>query len=84
MSEDVIIAGGGVAFIIGLVAACKPFVTDKRFWPLLGLFFGVALNLGLAYVRGGDPVPAVVLGLMAGLSAGGLYSGVKNGRKGPP
>ena len=83
MDANVAIAGGGVAIVIGLVALCKPFVGDKRFWPVLGLAFGLVLNIGLAYFRATDMTTAVILGVMSGLSASGLYSGVKNSSETP-
>ncbi len=69
----------GVPIIVALVELVKRTVPElgERWWPLLAVAFGEALNLGLAYGTGSDLLTAGVLGLVAGLAASGLYSGGK-------
>ncbi len=80
----------GVAFIIALTELVKvswPSL-DKRWWPLVSIVWGLLLNVFVAAVLLATGVTqghillvmgfAVIAGLMAGLSASGLYSGAKN------
>ena len=73
-----IVALGGVPLILGLVQLFKPFVTDTRFYPLLALGFGLAINLVAGWALGAsaatDWVTALFNGIIAGMAAGGLYS----------
>jgi len=73
-----IVALGGVPLILGLVQLFKPFVTDTRFYPLLALGFGLAINLAAGWALGAssssDWVTALFNGIIAGMAAGGLYS----------
>ena len=67
-----------VALVMGLVQVCKYYIR-KRWLPLLALIFGVLLFFLkdwqiLKQVWSQD----VFLGLIAGLSAMGLWSGTKN------
>jgi len=73
-----IVALGGVPLILGLVQLFKPFITDTRFYPLLALGFGLAINLVAGWALGAsmatDWVTALFNGIIAGMAAGGLYS----------
>ena len=73
-----IVALGGVPLILGLVQLFKPFITDTRFYPLVALGFGLAINLVAGWALGAsmatDWVTALFNGIIAGLAAGGLYS----------
>ena len=73
-----IVALGGVPLILGLVELFKPFITDTRFYPLVALGFGLAINLVAGWALGAsmatDWVTALFNGIIAGLAAGGLYS----------
>lgn len=73
-----IVALGGVPLILGLVQLFKPFITDTRFYPLVALGFGLAINLvagwGLGASMATDWVTALFNGIIAGMAAGGLYS----------
>ncbi|MFA6315709.1 MAG: hypothetical protein WC648_05080 [Candidatus Paceibacterota bacterium] len=85
---------GGSFLITGLVEWIKATFPelDKRWWPTLALAFGLVLNVGWAaielYAQMTTQPAAVVLfvatvfGLMAGLSASGLYSSGKTLREG--
>jgi len=65
-----------VGLIVGLVEVLKRTGFPKRFLPLSSLIFGVAA--GVFYVHPTDLKVGVIVGLMMGLSASGLYSGTKN------
>jgi len=73
-----IVALGGVPLILGLVQLFKPFITDTRYYPLVALSFGLAINLVAGWALGAsvatDWVIALFNGIIAGLAAGGLYS----------
>jgi uncharacterized membrane-anchored protein YitT (DUF2179 family) len=73
-----IVALGGVPLILGLVQLFKPFITDTRFYPLVALGFGLAINLIAGWAMGAssssDWVTALFNGIIAGMAAGGLYS----------
>ncbi len=73
-----IVALGGVPLILGLVQLFKPFISDTRFYPLLAVGFGLAINLIAGWALGAgvpsDWIIALFNGIIAGLAAGGLYS----------
>ena len=68
-----IVALGGVPLILGLVQLFKPFITDTRYYPLVGLAFGLIINLVAGWVLGAsiatDWVTALLNGIIAGLAA---------------
>ncbi|MCL4535917.1 MAG: hypothetical protein M1370_12255 [Bacteroidetes bacterium] len=69
----------GVPLIIALVEGVKRVFPglEPRWYPLVALACGEALNLALGLSQGQDWRAALVLGLVAGLAASGLYSGGK-------
>lgn len=67
----------GVPIVVALVAATKPYVRDKRAWPFIAILYAVAWNALLSYAVRTDPVIAAIMGIVVGLAASGLYSGVK-------
>ena len=73
-----IVALGGVPLILGLVQLFKPFIKDTRFYPLLALGFGLAINLIAGWTLGAstpsDWVTSLFNGVIAGMAASGLYS----------
>ena len=73
-----VVALGGVPLILGLVQLFKPFITDTRFYPLVALGFGLAINLIAGWTLGAsasaDWVTALFNGIIAGMAASGLYS----------
>ncbi len=74
----------GVPLIVALVQACKAWVRDERYWPLLALAWGLAINLFAAYALPSDWRQAIVYGVVAGLAAAGLYSAGKAPTKPEP
>ena len=68
------IAGlAGIPIIAALVQIAKGWVTDRRWWPVLAIVFGLALNMVIAVPTSADMVRAGIVGLVAGLGAAGLY-----------
>lgn len=68
-----------IALIIGIAEVIKRLGLPKRWIPLIDLFLGLisgicVYGLHLEY----DIVESIVIGLAMGLSACGLFSGVKN------
>ncbi len=68
-----------IALIIGIAEVIKRLGLPKRWIPLIDLFLGLisgicVYGLHLNY----DIVESIVIGLAMGLSACGLFSGVKN------
>ncbi len=63
-----------VPLVLGVTEVIKGVGLSSRFAPLCSLVFGVAG----AFLIGGDSNSAIVLqGLIAGLTASGLWSGTK-------
>jgi hypothetical protein len=65
-----------VAVIIGLSEIIKGFGLNAKFIPVINLVFGVIG--GIVYLYPYDIKMAVFYGIIAGLTASGLYSGAKN------
>lgn len=66
-----------VPVIIGLVEVFKRWIADDRYYPLIALALGIIINVAIAYQTAGDYLLAVLVGIVAGLAASGLYSGGK-------
>lgn len=64
-----------IPLIIGMVELLKMYGMKKRLLPPMALIFGVVG--GIFYVYPGDLKAGILVGLMMGLSASGLYSGGK-------
>jgi hypothetical protein len=64
-----------IPLIIGLVELLKMYGMKKRLLPPVALFFGIAG--GVFYVYPEDIKAGILVGVMMGLSASGLYSGGK-------
>jgi len=64
-----------IPLIIGLVEVLKYFGIPKRVLPISALVFGVLA--GVFYVYPNDVRGGILVGLMMGLSASGMYSGGK-------
>ena len=65
-----------IALIVGLVEILKTAGLPKRWLPSASVLFGLAG--GIFYVSPGDLKSGIIIGLILGLSASGLYSGSKN------
>jgi len=76
ISPGELIGIGGVPVIVGLVEVVKrawPRL-PARFYPVLALAFGVAVNLALRSYSGAEVTEALLAGIVAALVASGLYS----------
>ncbi|RDW14974.1 hypothetical protein [Oceanobacillus chungangensis] len=65
-----------IPLIIGLVQLLRTVGLNKKYLPLASLIFGLAG--GIFYMYPEDLKGGIIVGLMLGLSASGLYSGTKN------
>lgn len=70
---------GAVILIMGLAELCKRTGLNSRWIPaldlVLGLCFGITVYTGY---QGMQLVEGILLGIALGLSACGLFSGIKN------
>ena len=65
-----------IPLIIGLVQVLKYFGFKKKwFLPMASLLFGILA--GVIYVYPNDVTSGILIGVMMGLSASGMYSGGK-------
>lgn len=68
-----------VALIIGLAEIVKRLGLENRFIPIVDVVLGLICGYGVYYVSMGRTVTeSVLVGLALGLSACGLFSGIKN------
>lgn len=65
-----------IPLITGLIQVAKLLGLPSKYSPLIGLVLGVLS--GIFYVHPQDIAGGVLVGLMLGLGASGLYSGTKN------
>lgn len=77
MGYDQFIGLAGFPIITALVSVFKPWLPDERLHPPLALALGILLNVGIAYYQATDLVLALLLGVVTGLAASGLYSQAK-------
>ncbi|MHA6260838.1 hypothetical protein ACXYMX_13215 [Sporosarcina sp. CAU 1771] len=64
-----------IPLIIGIVQLLKITGLPKKMLPIVSLLFG--LLAGIFYMHPGDIKGGILVGLMMGLSASGMYSGGK-------
>lgn len=62
--------------ILGLVELFKVLGLNPKYSPLVAIFFGIVL--GVVYLTDFDWKQGILVGVILGLSASGLYSGGKN------
>lgn len=68
-----------IALIIGLAEAIKRAGCPTRFIPIIDIAIGLIGAVGIFYFGYKySLVETIVIGLLSGLSASGLFSGVKN------
>jgi hypothetical protein len=68
-----------VVLIIGIAELIKKLGFNPKFIPIINLALGLVAGIGL---NTEDIVKGIFVGLAVGLSASGLYSGVKNTKEG--
>lgn len=61
-----------IALIVALVELLKEVGLPKKWLPIVAILFGIAA--GIFYVHPADLKGGIIVGLMLGLSASGLYS----------
>lgn len=64
-----------VPLILGVVELLKQVGLPQKFAPLVSAVIGIII--GIFYIAPGDLLKGILLGLVMGLSATGLYSGTK-------
>jgi len=69
-----------IPLVIGLAEVIKKIGLNSKFIPLVNLILG--LIAGIIFLNPGDIKAGIIQGLFIGLSASGLYSGVKNVKEG--
>ncbi len=68
-----------VAMVIGLAGIAKELGMKKKYIPLLDLALGIISGIIIfGYTLGYGAVNGVIVGVAIGLSACGLFSGIKN------
>lgn len=68
-----------VAIIIGLAELIKKAGMDSKYIPIVDVVLGIISGIGVyGFAMGYGTVNGIMLGLALGLSACGLFSGVKN------
>lgn len=68
-----------VLLIMGIAELLKGLGFNAKFIPVINLVLGLVAGIGL---NTDDIVKGIFVGLAVGLSASGLYSGVKNTKQG--
>lgn len=63
-----------IPIILALVEIIKPWVADKRAYPLLAVICGIVWNIGMGLVLHVPIAHSAILGVLSGLSACGMYS----------
>jgi len=71
-----------IAIIIGLVEVFKKVGLNKKFAPILSVILGLVTSFLVIYFADTPVLNAIIGGIIIGLSATGLYSGVKNTTEG--
>jgi len=80
MEELLVYAGvPAVLLIMGIAELLKGIGFNSKFIPVVNLILGLAAGILL---NPNDVTKGVFIGLAVGLSASGLYSGVKNTKQG--
>lgn len=75
---DAILIIAPVPAIVGIVELAKKLGLPTKFAPILSVAFGFLIAIGSAYAEGTfNTYHTLMLGLTYGLTAAGLYSGVK-------
>jgi hypothetical protein len=78
MDIELLVGLAAAPIIAALLQIIKPFLTDSRWWPLAAIILGVVWNVA-ANVETGELAwgTTVLVGIITGLAASGVYSGVK-------
>lgn len=80
MTELLTYAGiPAVALIIGISSILTNLGVNKKIIPIVNLLLGIVAGIAL---NGADIKQGIFIGIAVGLSASGLYSGIKNTAQG--
>ena len=80
MEELLVYAGIPAMFLImGIAELLKGLGFNPKFIPVVNLILGLVAGIGL---NTDDVIKGIFIGLAVGLSASGLYSGIKNTKQG--
>jgi len=80
MEELLVYAGIPAMFLImGIAELLKGLGFNPKFIPVVNLILGLVAGIGL---NTDDVIKGIFIGLAVGLSASGLYSGIKNTKEG--
>lgn len=71
-----------VAIIVALVQIIKSFGLEQKYSPIVAIIIGVGLSVAYSYYGTEKLFESIVLGIVAGLSAVGIYSSAKNIKEG--
>ena len=66
---------GGVPIVIGLVQALKFIIPNTKWSPLFAIVIGIILDVIIGALINAPPIQSIIVGILAGLSAAGIYSG---------
>lgn len=72
----------GIPIITGLIQIVKGFNVPDKGLPVVALILGMVLNIVIAVSVGNEILLAVLMGIVTGLAASGLYSQTKTIAKG--
>lgn len=76
-SMEMVGGASAIAIVLGLVQLAKKMGLKEKYCPLLSTLLGLLISLGYYYYNYKTWYEAVIIGLVIGLSAMGLYSGTK-------
>lgn len=78
MDFELIAGVSAIPVILGLIELVKLFNVDQKYCPIIAIVLGQVFGFALAYFGNTIQYQAAIQGLVVGLGAVGLYSGVKN------
>ena len=67
----------GIPIITGLIQIVKGFAIPDKVLPIIALVLGITLNVAIAASLGNEILLAILIGIVTGLAASGLYSQTK-------
>lgn len=78
MDFEIIAGGSAMLAIVAIIEVLKMLGLSKKYAPIAAVTLGLVFSLSLAFYGEAVHYSAAVRGIIAGLSAVGLYSGAKN------
>jgi hypothetical protein len=68
-----VVGVAGMPIIVLLVGVLKQWVPDRRWWPVLAIAIGVAINLVAGWALGAPLQRSILYSLLTGAAAAGYY-----------